>query len=242
MTEMLFAIGAGELLVGATRFCDTPEAAKRIPRIGGFLDPNIEKILKMKPDLVVATKNSGNFNAVRKLEALGLAVYWSRVQTAEDIFGVLRHLGQLTGRAHAANRRISAIRSAIKRYRLLRPAKRPRLRVLIIYGHRPLVAAGPGSYGDELLTLAGADNVLHNSRVVYPTLGPEMVFRLKPDVIIDAYMGPKGNPRVLRRFWSRFTTLRAVRTKRLYFATNSLLLRPGPRVHQAVGWLTERLK
>ncbi|MCA9522947.1 MAG: ABC transporter substrate-binding protein, partial [Myxococcales bacterium] len=185
LTEIVFAIGAGDRLVGVTRYCDRPAQAKTIRSVGGFVDPHLETIVGLKPDLVLATKNSGALAAVKRLETLGLRVYWARVQTLDEILRSCLHVGVLLGVSEKAQKLVARLRKQSDAIRARRRS-RPSRRVLMIVGHNPLIAAGPGSYGGHLLSLLHLANAAGKSRVAYPTIGPEALVALDPDVIVDA--------------------------------------------------------
>lgn len=235
LTEIVFALGAGDRLVGVTRYCDRPPAARKIRSIGGFVDPHLETIVGLRPDLVLATKNSGALAAVRRLEQLGLRVYWARIQTLDEILRTMTHVGALLGLSTRADELVRSLRRESAQLRAKRQG-RPRRRVLLIVGHNPLIAAGRGSYGGQLLALLNLANAVGKSAVAYPTLGPEAVVALDPDVIIDAVVGHEKGPSLTAR-WKRFASLRAVRTSQLLRPPDDFLLRPGPRVVAAMRWL-----
>ena len=111
----------------------------------------------------------------------------------------------------------------------------------MIVGHNPLIAAGPGSYGGHLLSLLHLANAAGKSRVAYPTIGPEALVALDPDVIVDAVIGHERGPSLATR-WARFASLRAVRNAQLLRPPDDFLLRPGPRVVEALRWLDRVIK
>ena len=232
LTELLFALGAGPRVVGVTRYCDEPAAAKTRTRVGGFVDLDFETVLSLRPDLVVAVKNSQNRDFVRRLEEAGVRVYWTALVSEEDVFRVTSELAALLGRGAAGDELRSTVREALSDVER-RVAGAPGRRVLLVFGYRPLVVAGPGTFADALIRRAGGRNVAAGSLMSYPSWSVEEVVRAAPDVIIDAYMGTgaEGDAGAL---WSDLTSIPAVRHGRIGRLQTSAILRPGPRLPEAL--------
>jgi iron complex transport system substrate-binding protein len=223
VTEILFALGAGEQVVGVTRYDDYPEAVRRLPKVGGFIDPDPEAVVALAPDLVIAVRTSGGRARIDTLARHGLSVLVVPAETTDDLWVAIGALGDVTGRAEAAaslTSRLKAELAAIReRYR-----KAPPLRVLVVVGHRPLVVSGPGTYLDSLLGHLAAENVV-TAGGAYPQLDLEATLALDPDAIVDVAM-VRADP----GFWKRFGVLRAVRRDRVIAVDGESLLRPGPRL------------
>jgi len=230
VTEILFALGAGDRLVGVTRFCDYPPQAKTKTKIGGFLDPSLEAIAALKPDLIVAVPNGQNRPVIERLVEMGYPALIVFAYELKDVDAALAATARVLGLEPAARALssqltadIAAVRTAVR--------DRPRPRVLFLYGHRPLVAAGAHSYADALLEIAGGVNVAASGITRYPTLSVETVIGYAPDVILDAYsagMGGSAQPSVLERF----DTIPAVKEGRVHRLADNAALRPGPRAGQ----------
>ncbi|MBN2360577.1 MAG: ABC transporter substrate-binding protein [Deltaproteobacteria bacterium] len=228
VTEILFALGAGDRVVGVTRFCDFPAAAAGLPKIGGFLDPSLEAIAGLRPDLIIAVPNGSNRPLVERLADLGLSLLLVYDYELADLDRAIPAIGAAIGRSDAAAALLermhgdaAAIRAAV--------AGRDRPRVLFLYGRKPLVAAGPGSYADALIEIAGGRNALGAAYPRYATIPLETVAALAPDVVIDAYAaghGAASEPLDL----GRLADLPAVRNHRVYALSDNAALRPGPRV------------
>ena len=184
LTEMVRAVEAGSTLVGVSRFDDDPSVAK-LPRVGGFVDPSVEAVVALKPDLVLVQPGPGNKRPVEKMAELGVPVLLLPLHTVTDTLAALREVGRALGRdkeAEALVSRIEATRSRIREK--AKTLKAPR--VLFVYGFEPLVVAGPGSFADELLRDAGAVNVASDGGSAYPVYSVERAVRAKPDIIVDA--------------------------------------------------------
>lgn len=229
VTEILFAIGAQDAVVGVTDFCDYPPDARRKARVGDMLAPNLETLVSLKPDLVVATRSGNREETFDQLKRLGLLVYL--VDEPPSIAGVLRlvgGLGQLTGRQDAAaavaaglERRIASVRERV--------AGRSRPRVLYVLWPEPLIVPGRGSLVTELIESAGGESVTADQAQGYPRMSLEAAVGRVPEVIILARHGAGTGPAV-REQWQRLESLPAIRSGRLYAADGDLLHRYGPRV------------
>ncbi|HEX7126028.1 MAG TPA: cobalamin-binding protein [Thermodesulfobacteriota bacterium] len=242
LTEIVFALGLGDRLVGATDFCDYPPEVSRVPRVGGVASPSAERIVALRPDLVLATTAGNGRDEILALARLGLPVV---VSAPRDVDAVARSF-ELIGRAAGVPDRglalASAFRGRIDAVRR-RVAGRPRPRTLVVVWPDPIVAAGPSSFVASLLAVAGGVNALsgHGGRLTeqYPTLGVESVLALAPEVIVLAAF-PGTTIETLDRL-GRYPQLPAVRDGRLATIPQDLLIRPGPRLADAAEALAEVL-
>jgi iron complex transport system substrate-binding protein len=229
VTEILFAIGAQDAVVGVTDFCDYPPDARRKARVGDMLAPNLETLVSLKPDLVVATRSGNREETFDQLKRLGLPVYL--VDEPPSIAGVLRlvgGLGQLTGRRAAAASVAAGLEGRIASVRE-RVAGRPHPRVLYVLWPEPLIVPGRGSLVSELIASAGGESVTADQAQGYPRMSLEAAVGRAPEVIILARHGAGTGP-AAREQWQRLESLPAIRSGRLYAADGDLLHRYGPRV------------
>ncbi len=229
-TEATFTLGAGPLLVGRSRYCDHPPEVERIPQVGGYTDPNLEAILALRPGLVIGARGPAGPALTQKLEAHRIATYFPPTESLAEIEAMMAGLGQRLERQEDAQRWRAA--HTERRQRIAaRLAPLPRPRVLLLYGVTPIVGAGPGSFADEMLRLAGASNALPPGTAAYPTLSLEQVIALDPELILDAaVMEPRDQP-TLAGPWS---AVRAVREGKVRPLRSMTVLRPGPRVLDGV--------
>jgi iron complex transport system substrate-binding protein len=238
---MLFAVGAGDRVVGVTTFCRFPEEAKRLPKIGTYTEPNYEAILSLRPELVIIQENPIEMAA--KLQQMGVRVLELKHTTVEDIFISLEKIGQATGAAERAKTVAQSIRSNLEAIRT-RAAKLPATSLLFIVGRTPnalegLIAVGKASYLGELLAIAGGRNILGDAVSAYPKVSFEEILARNPEVIID--MGEMANTvgvteadkRRVRELWSRYNGLRAVKSNRVHAVASDIYVVPGPRMVQA---------
>lgn len=241
LTEMLFALELGERVVGATTYCNYPEAARTIPRIGDFASPSLEAILRQRPDLILVLKGRGQLE--RNLRALRVPILALGHETLRDILDSIRLLAKATG-ADQRGERLAAEISGQMEEVAKRRRNGPRPQVLFLVGRNPgslshLYAAGPRSYLGELIRLAGGENFVRDLRSPYPKVTVEEVMRRNPDVIIDMSMAHGESPGWeaspdLAELWARFSGLQAVGKERIHTVSDDVFLLPGPRVAQAV--------
>ena len=228
VTEVVYALGGQDRLVGITDFCDWPPEAAKKPRVGGMLAPNLELIVALKADLVVATTEGNRQETVDQLQRLGIPVFTVSPHRLSDVMAVIAQLGELTGRPEAVGplvdslkRRIQAVERAVRPY--------PRPKVLYVLWPEPLIVPGREGLVTELIELAGGASVTARETDAYPRFSLEAVAARAPEVIILARHGADGTP-FSRAPWERLTTLPAVRAGRIHSVDGTYLHRYGPRV------------
>ena len=231
-TEMLFAIGAQDRLVGVTDFCDYPPEARRKPSVGGMLAPSLETMVALKPDLVVATTSGNREETVAQLERLGIAVYLVNPASVGDVLRMMEGLGEITERREAAGQAVARLRQRIKSV-AERVAARPRPRVLYVLWPEPLIVPGRGAVVSELIALAGGESVTAEAGEGYPRYSIEAAVARAPEVILLARHGAGTGP-VARDRWERVAHLPAIRSGRLHTVDGDLFHRYGPRIVDAL--------
>lgn len=235
LTETVFALGGGGQLVGVSVYCDYPAEARGIDRIGSFLAPNVEAIVAKRPDVILAVPSPGNRNPVESLRHLGLRVVVVEPQSVEEIKRSILTVGGEIGREEEARKLVSRIeqRTAAVRAGL---AGAPPRKVLMVIGQTPLHAVGGGTFLDELIGMAGGINLGARAGGAWPHLSVEFVITAAPEVIIDTTMGneERAGAGSAAHFWDGFPMVPAVRDGRVYGQMQYHLLRPGPRVAEAL--------
>lgn len=234
-TEVVAALGATSELVGVDQYSDYPASVKQLPQVGNYLTPDVEAIVRLRPSFVILDDVHGQVAATlhdRDIEAIGCPMH-----VVADVRSCLRAVGAKLGRTHEADAAIAAIDGAIAA--AAHPARRPK--VLAIIGREPsglgdLVAAGPGSYLDELVTAAGGDNALAGIGSRYAKIGPEEVLRARPDVILDLAKASDG-----AAAWHGLD-VPAVTSGRVRVLDAGYLEHPSPRVRQALADLAAALR
>lgn len=233
-TELLFAIGAGDRLVGRTAWCDYPPAARAVPSVGDGMPPNVEAVAARKPDLVVLYNSGPNVTAAGQLARLGIPGVLLDLNRLEDLAPAARALGRLTGREAAAESLAAAMDSLAAR-----PPPPPFTSIVFVVWDNPPIIIGRGSYLHQLAALAGARNVFDDVTVPSAQVSLETIAARNPEwvaVLSDSAAPPAF---AARREWR---AVRAVRDRRFLLLAGSLFGRPGPRSSQAVAELRGRLK
>jgi iron complex transport system substrate-binding protein len=239
LTELLFAVGAGAQVVGATEYSDYPEAARRVPRVGDSALLDLERIAALKPDLVLVWRHGNSPQQLQRLAALRLPTYAHEARALADISRGLRDLGALTGHADIGSQRAEAFDRAVAELRA-RHASRPRLRVFYQVWPQPLITLNGEHLISQVLDLCGADNVFAAERLLTPTVSEEAVLLADPDAIVTGWIPAYGGAPPLER-WKRLTALRAVRSGRLLTVNPDLLHRQSDRVIFGARELCEKL-
>jgi iron complex transport system substrate-binding protein len=240
LTEILFAIGAGDRVVGVTTYCDYPAEARTRPKIGGYANPSVEAIVALEPDLVLVSRAGGNREAALAVERVGSRVEVIPARTLDDTIEAIGQVATLCGLEDRGDDLQREIRGSIEAT-TARLRAGPKVRVLLCLQIDPLIAAGRGTLPSELVTIAGGVNVVEAGR--YPRLGIEAVIAMEPQIILQAAMDtPEPDAdRAALEFWSRWPSIPAVRDGRVHVIDGTTALRPGPRVADAVEMLARLL-
>jgi len=232
LTEILFAVGAGDRVVGVTQFCDFPPEAKSKPKVGGYVNPSVEAALALKPDLVVVSPGPGNRDAALAMRRAGLRVEIVPAETLEDSLAAIEAVGRLAGDEAKGRELAAAVKARIDAVARRWAATKP-VRTFFCIQTDPIIAAGRDTLPSQLLTLAGGVNVVDIER--YPRLDIEAVAGAKPELILQARMDlSAGDAHVEDAFWKRWPSIPAVAAGRVVVLPDDLTLRPGPRVGAAV--------
>ena len=239
VTEIVFAIGAGNQLVGVTEFCDFPPEALQKQRIG-YSTPNLEAVMALQPDLVLTPKEFLRPDMVMKLEQLKVPLFVMAATTVEDIFGHLTTIGRMLDRSAAANDLTMSLRRQLAELKT-RVEGVPPVRVLYVLNSQPLITVGPGSFIDQLITMAGGINVAAGSGMPYPRLSMEVVLQQDPEVLLFPVGKTEGISVAEQEAWRQWPTITAVSRGRLHQIPADLLNRPGPRIVQALEILADTL-
>ncbi len=224
LTDTVLALGAGDVLVGVSRFDERPEVGA-LPRVGGFVDPSVEAVAALKPDLVLVQPGPGNRAPVEALAGLRISILALRLSSVEDVLAALRATAMALGRTRRGEELAQGLEATRARVRARARGLRP-VRVLFAYGLEPLVVAGPGSFADELLSDAGGTNVAADAGRAYPVWSVERALGARPDVVLDASEGAAG-----REALQSLPGLREARWVRL---PSAALLHPGPALGQGL--------
>lgn len=238
-TEVMAALGATSMLVGVDEYSEYPAEVKQLPKVGSFLTPNLEVIIKLEPTLVIV--DDIHAASAGALEQAGVATVECDMHALPDVKAALLTVGARIGKTSEAAAIGAEIDAAMTDAVAKRPAKRPRVLAIIdreAGGLGNLVAAGTGSYVDELLALVGGENVLAGAGVRYPKLSMEEVLRARPDVILDLSFAARGDDGLAP--W-RGVDVPAATSGRVVAMAEPFLIAPSPRVGAALAALAKAI-
>src|SRR6185295_11826373 len=185
ITETLFALGLDQEIVGVTMFCDYPPQAKTKPKVGSLLTPNMETLIAMKPDLVIAVKDVNKTELAGELDRLGIPLYISDPSTVSRILEEIRIIGRIVGKEKNGNMLAQTMKDRIDSMEG-KVRGRPRPGVLYVLWGEPLMTVGPGSYIEELIRISGGKGIVPQGRPPYTQLSMEEVLAKDPEVVIFA--------------------------------------------------------
>lgn len=247
-TETLFALGAGDRVVGVSTYCRYPPAVLSLPKVGNYTKPDAEKVALLRPDLVVIESTATNL--ADRLSALGIRYTKVKVGTLADVYSMVQDIGSAIGSPKAASLN-EQIRSRLETIRS-ESAGHAKPLVLMVVGRTPglltnLTGVGQSTYLGELLEIAGGSNALSATSIPYPHISLETVVRLNPDVILDlSMMGEATEPRTqeqrLRQPWLAHGELTAVKNGNVFGLASETLVTPGPRVPEAVEEIRAKIR
>jgi iron complex transport system substrate-binding protein len=223
LTESIFAVGAGDRLVGVTTFCDYPPEAQKIAKVGDTINPNLETIIALKPQIVFVSTASQMENFTRTLEQQNITVFVTNPKDLNGMLANLRQLGDIFGTAERTTillnelqEKILAIEDQVR--------DKPKDRIFVQISKEPLFTAGKDSFITEIITRAGGVSVTKDVETAYPKLSKETAFALDPDVIILSESPDNTEPNEV------FKNSKAVRKGKVFRVKADLLSRPGPRL------------
>lgn len=235
-TEIVAALGAADRLVGVDDFSSYPAEVNQLPRVGSFLQPSFERIVRLEPDLVIA--DDIHADASKALRGAGIDVLLVPMHSIPHLREAYRRIGARIGRADAARAATEALDRALDAARARR--KGQGLRVLLVIDHEVgglggMIAAANGSWLDELVAVTGAQNVLAGAAARYPKVSPEEILRARPDVIIDVTFS--ADPATAPALWRSLGDVPAVTGGRVHVLKDPFLMGPSPRVAEAIAAL-----
>jgi iron complex transport system substrate-binding protein len=233
-TEILFALGLGEQIIGVTMFCDHPEEARRKQKIGGMSNPSLEAIVALKPDLVVMSTDGNPKEVDERLRTMGLATYvWTERKLSELPEGI-RRLGEATGAGREGQKLAGKVESALANFTSRSTGHQKKKRtVLYIVWPEPLLVAGPGTAIDDAIRILGHENAASKAKTAYPRYSIEELIRDAPEVLFIGKGSGMDMRTVSQGILKKLATIPAVRDNRVCYVSDSLY-RLGPRVVQGI--------
>jgi len=239
VTENLFAAGAGAQVVGTVDYSDYPEAAKKIPRVGGYSRLDLEAIAALKPDLIIAWQSGNAPGHVAKLQGLGIPVFISQPNHIEDVAAQLEKFGQLAGTDQVAKAEANRFRQRLAELRR-QYGSRPKVRTFYQIWQQPLMTVGKEQIIADAIRLCGGENVFDNLSQMAPKVSEEAVLAANPEAIVASGMG-ESRPDWLDD-WKRWKQLAAVARNNLFFVPPELIQRHSPRLLEGAARLCEHLE
>ncbi len=235
LTENIFAVGAGDRLVGVTTFCDYPLEAKAITKIGDTLNPNIETIVALKPDIVFVTTASQIEAFTRTLATNGIAVYVTNPDSLDGVFKNLGDFGELFGTGERAKAVVTDLQRRVDQVSEAASRKK-HIRVFVQFSKEPLFTAGRQSFLNDVLEKAGCESVTENVESAFPKLSKETAMALQPEAIILSKSDDNREPNDV------FENSPAVKNHRIISINADILSRPGPRLVDAMEQIAEGIR
>ncbi len=225
ITEILFYLGLGDRVAGVTDFCDYPEEARKKPSIGWIINPNVEKIILLKPDLVFVTAEGNRPDIVETLERVHIKVYVFNPHRIEDIMKEIVSIGEIGGQEAQAREKVNGLMHRIEAVRK-KAEERPRVKVLYLVSMDPMISVGPGSFIHDMIEISGGENVASRAVARYPRIEMEEIVHRDPEVII----APSEIIETVRSWKGRWSGISAVKNDRIYPIDINIVSRPGPRI------------
>lgn len=235
VTETLFAVGAGEQVIGVTDYCNYPPEASTKTSVGGVIHPSIEAIIGLNPDLIVLSMEGNVREDFGHLTGLNIPVFVTNPRTVDGIYKSITDLGTLTGRDREAASLVQSLQGKAQAARGRLPTERKR--TMFIVSLQPLIVVGAGTFLAELLELAGADNIAAHSSSTYPTYSREAVVVQNPQVIL-MMADLIDDPRELLKIFPEWKNLAATQTGNIHRIDSDIVSRPGPRALTALEMLS----
>lgn len=234
LTESIFAVGAGEQLVGVTSFCNYPAEAAKIQKVGDTISPNMETIIALKPQIVFVSTASQIETFTKTLENQNIAVYVTNPKNLDGVLSNLRNLGDIFGTAAQTEKLIGDLQKRITNVKDEAKGKN-QTKVFVQISKEPLFTIGKESFLTEIIERAGGVSVTKNVETAYPKLSKETALALNPDAIILSDSEDNAEPNEV------FATSAAMRNKRVYKINADLISRPAPRIVDALEQIAKYL-
>ena len=238
ITEVLYGLGLDGEIAGVTIYCNYPEAALLKPKIGGFTNISVEKILSLNPDLIIGTADGNRKETVMRLESLGMPVYVTNPKTLDEILGMVLAIGRITGKEREAKKLTLDLKNRVKNLSSLVNGRRKKS-VFFQVGGEPIITVGRDTVHNQLITLAGGVNIAGGEKTLYPRYRVEEVVTRQPEVIILTSMKYEADVSNILNKWKNWPHIPAVRDNRLHIIDTDLIDRSSPRI---VDGLAEMVK
>lgn len=234
-TEIVYALGAGDRLVGVDRYSDWPEAARKVTQVGTDMEPSLERMVALHPDLVLVATTANAQRGVETMGSVGLTVYVSRADSLEQIFGDIEGIGRALERSAAATVLVADLRARVAKV----PRRTQPVPCAVVVWPAPLVVAGRGNHVDDVLRVAGCRNVVDDASQPFPTYSTERLVKKAPEVL---FVGTHTSSAPSLDSLLALDSIPAVKHHRVHTIDGDLLFRPGPRVVEGIESLASLLE
>ncbi|RZI41190.1 cobalamin-binding protein [Herbaspirillum sp. HC18] len=239
VTELLFAAGGGDRIIGTVKFSDYPPAARDIPRVGDNREVDIERLMALKPDLLVVWRHNASLRQMEQLRKLGIPLFYSEPRKLEDVPEAVLRLGQLMGTTQQAQQSAAKLRQQLEslnaRYR-----NRPVVRVFYQVWDKPLYTLNERHIINDAIRVCGGENIFAKLQLVAPSLNAEAVLQENPEAIVSGDRRDQATSGV--EFWKQYPSMLAVRRGNLFAINGDLVNRSGPRIIDGAVELCEKLE
>jgi iron complex transport system substrate-binding protein len=229
ITEIVFALDQGHRLKGVTTYSDFPPQAVKLPKVGSYVQLDLEKIVALKPDLCIAIKDGNPIAVARRLESLKIPVYAVNPRNLESVMQTVQEVGELLNVQEKADKLVQSMNLRIQKVKSLVAKTTYRPRVFFQIGVSPIVSVGTHTFSNELIVLAGGKNVAQGP-IAYPRYSIEQVLALSPEVIIITSMARVAIFKQVKAEWNRWPNMPAVRNHQIFIEDSNLFDRPTPRL------------
>jgi len=238
VTELLYAAGGGAKVVGATDYSDYPEAAKKLPRVGSNREIDMERVLSLKPDLIVIWQHGNSERQIEQLRALGIPLFHSEPKKLADIPGSVERMGKLLGTETIANGVANELRKQLATLKM-KYANRPTVRAFYQVWSKPLYTLNGAHIVSDALRLCGAENIFADMKITAPVVGIEAVLQQDPEVLIGTgELKAEGGIGI----WQAYPAMTAVKRGNFLLVDGNLVNRSGPRMIAGAASLCEKLQ
>ena len=233
ITETLYELGLDDNIVGVTSYCNWPPRARQKPRIGGFINPSIEKIVSLKPDLIIATADGNRKDTVNQLDRLGLSVYVTNPSDTDRILKSILHIGEITDKINVAGKLVEKLQKRLDNIAAQTQNKK-KPRVFFQIGLEPVITAGRGTLISEAIGRAGGINIAGNDAARYPRYSAEGIMAGSPDIILFAPMSNDKEFAAVKSYWQKKAQIPAIKNNKIYLIDTDLISRASPRIFDAI--------
>ncbi len=231
VTEILFAAGFGDRVVGVTTFCDYPPEAKRKPKIGGMSNPSLEAVVSLKPDIVIMTTDGNPKEFEQRLRSMNIKTYVFKARTMSQLPDGIRDIGRALDEEKSFNALASDIEKALNNFKARKDGVRKK--VLFMIWPEPLLVAGPGTAINDAINLLGVINIAEDAGIQYPKYSIEEVVRRSPDIIFVGKGSGMNMQEAASGLLKRLSYIPAVKNNKVFYV-NDGLYRLGPRVIEGI--------